>query len=483
MDAMEPQPGGLARPNMGETFEDGWRPEEIGVLCRALFNGRFLPVLVLGPAGAGKTMMLASVINYFRANPHSLRVTVKIADFNLALNGLPFPQGTKMMEDAHRLFREFSDLLDTKVAPRTAETSPPFFMPIEIQDQNDLASPPIRLALMDGSGEHLNSKTKLSDGTDVKTPYGHLRPLVQGVLKDFQSSLACVFVLPHPPPNGDLEIDSNPVANQLPPLRLGDLSMENAIRQYQGVRPPVYQKYDSNLLVISQWDRQVVWQSVKFLAINKSEMLAKFRSVYQKSWGAFSNLAGKRAWMPYSSALVTDGGGTITTALARERLGIFSNRFVAWICSAYFSSFNSELRAEARRLSGNGSDHATLLKGVAKYFPNSLFGDGVDGKKPRGDDPAISLRRESEVRRRSQELAAAKAAADETAHVIERLRAETRRIDTRLDEIRRASSGPAVSTQPAPPTAQKSWSSMRLLMVFKLLQRIWDELFELPLAA
>lgn len=468
--------------------QSDWNVQELGELCRALFSQQFLPVLIFGPKGSGKTMMLASLINYLNANPHSLQISARVVDLKLAIDGSPFPSGKKMMELAHRMYREIPHRMHTDVPAGTPKSDEPFFVPIEILSREDPDAPPIRLALMDGSGEHLNAVDSL---TSNQIPYGNLRPVVQGVLEEFRSLVACIYVLPVPSEDRrgtdqDLLSDSNPPSRG----RLEDLGLQNAIRLYQAVRPTNYQRYDRHLLILSQWDAQVLWQSVQFLAPHQGRMMARFRDKYQSTWASFIALSGDRAWMPYSSALVSKGGKILQTPLSRERLGMFTNRLVAWLCTAYLAAYRSEINAATERSGVKRMRRLYWLQNSLKYFPPSFFSREVGSVDRKTRNEKVQAKREEDLKRREanalqreEQLKAHNNMVEEFNKSIEKLKDQLKAIDQKMDsfseEMRMSLIGVHKKSEIQ---NQKSFTVSQILIIFSFIKNILGELFEVSLS-
>jgi hypothetical protein len=453
-----------------------WTPAQLGVLVQALFNNRFLPVLIFGAKKTGKTVLLCSLINYLRANPHGMSVQVNFFDLKLRINGEPFAAGETMLNNAFELFREIADQSMHSLPGETSVTEEPFFVPLEISFSGN-SQPPLRLAFVDASGEHLFDINGTGKNR-ARTPYGQLRAPVEAVISGFRSALSFIYVV------SPGTLLSKPTGNIAPTTleeeRNNDLGLGHLIStQYPMHRPADFWRSDRHMFLISQWDESVNWQSVRFLWPKQRRLLNDYSAHYPRTWSAFLSLQGSKNWMPYSGTLAGQGGAVSANQLSRERLGIFANRLLAWVAQGFVSSFKSELRSDMERSrEGSGAGVGRLFN---QYFPQQL--------SPRKHIQELTRQKYEAQQKTAEAQAATEAALAKVKRqlisseaALEALRAEADRAAmTEAQMQARQSATPSTDAALGKVKAVATWLSF-VLVAWRVVRSLLRELFETSLA-
>jgi hypothetical protein len=304
-----------------------------------LYQGPLHPVLIFGTSQSGKSLALASLLNYMRQSSNSW-INPRLMDFN-------YPKSCLNPDDLNRWARElyegevgiFKKNPQAKVVP--TRKPDPFFVPVQATFlrngiQSEGRAEVARFVFLEINGEWL-------DLGDDEYTFPPLRPEIAAILEHFNRPLSAIFVAPSA---GDEVLDHDRVARS-----------HQCLAHYMGEfseRRKASAHGDNLLLLATKWDAKyppdAVADPTHFYA-PPAQTVIEALGRFGFSWPAFKTMAkvsgDARAVMPYAATWIRNGKRTDEARFTPvfER---FNRTIWDWL---YGNAFNSVPQSDTDPLS------------------------------------------------------------------------------------------------------------------------------------
>jgi hypothetical protein len=265
---------------------------------------KYHPVVLIGSAAAGKTVLILSLLAYLKENLDEKRLSIYFGDDLLR------PENRDLQASAKRYFDLTVAQYMRGTADQATRIDAPMFIPVKVcgESRSDgEPRPELKFALMEGDGEWFQPNWDPSKGAFIP-PF---KPVLESLLRQYSDGISFLWVAPRTarPTSGAA---SNFDVEEL--TRRSDESLQGAFGNYEALRRHNSAR-DLHMLLVSQWDTHFSDTSPGDVRQNldrnndpwiKHEVEEILKTNYKQTYAAFRALSsppGNKVVFRYSAGL------------------------------------------------------------------------------------------------------------------------------------------------------------------------------------
>ena len=243
---------------------------------------QYHPVVFIGSAAAGKTVLLLSLLAFFRATTNERRLSAFFGDDLLR------PNDREQIEQSRRYFNLTVSDYVRGTADSATRIGSPMFIPVRISGEN---RPEVKFAFMESDGEWYQPDRR-TGSSDFFPPF---KPELEALLRQYSDGISFVWVAPHMAGSitgAGAARDAEELTREADESLLGALGNYEAIRRNNSAR-------DSHMLLVTKWDTYLSNLTPADIRLNldrsndsrvKHEVDGFLRQVYASSYARFQAL-------------------------------------------------------------------------------------------------------------------------------------------------------------------------------------------------
>jgi hypothetical protein len=293
-------------PNDNEFGEEGGRSgrvQNVGgskedqiKLARNMERLNIHPVLIFGVAETGKSMLLASLINFRRgANGAGATLLGENLDDSPFRGVLPIQLANERETRAQKLYNDYIAKMLAGIKVPNTNVDEPFFVQLSTRFgyAEEISQ---RISFMEGNGEWYRLKTHKFDPMKWE---------VEAILNYFNDPISVIFVAPKYYADRAKAVEA-------------DGGLEHCIQRYDERRSAELKAKDNLMFVISKWDSDCTREDFRSPSgqFNNptSEDCIKRLKISDRAWGAFKSVEIRecaRVMTPHAAAIFDDVSGEI----------------------------------------------------------------------------------------------------------------------------------------------------------------------------
>ncbi len=251
-------------------------------------NSPYHPVIIFGATGAGKTILLASLLSNFHNTVGQPGAEIRIGSSICSRDSSMYDRAVFFMENTTEDFRN-------GIGPSTTQLEP-FFIPVEVRSQRPpLHEITVGLAFLESRGESQTPEKKVDTKTASQKAYREYRALpdeVSEVLKGYSGAVSVIYVAPYVVPE-DAATDP-------------DLTLKSKMLQFCKAREGHETVCDRHLFLLTMWDEHNQDLSHRDFSHPKPhEVISVIKQRFGSSWEQFESMRDRgggasRYFMQYS---------------------------------------------------------------------------------------------------------------------------------------------------------------------------------------
>jgi hypothetical protein len=196
---------------------------------------KYHPVVLIGSAAAGKTVLLSSLLAFFKTHANESKLSIFFGDDF-------YRQSDSVLRDpAERYFdRTVADFING-TADTATRIGAPMFIPVKVSGES---RPELKFAFMESDGEWFQPDRRPDARFTV--PF---KPELEALLRQFPDGISFIWVAPHMPEI----VGSGAMANAEELMQQANESLQGALRNYEALRRNNAAR-DHHMFLVSKWD-------------------------------------------------------------------------------------------------------------------------------------------------------------------------------------------------------------------------------------
>ena len=314
----EPSPSGVEPDKKGEQpspsgvqqNQSGNPREALEVFVENLDARGYHPVIIMGGAGAGKTVLIASLL-YHLNRSDGRRTAMTSFDQEPLFSGA---DGVARHDEARAIYQRTLAEFSLGRMPERTSFAKPFFIPITIQPMPETGGEPVKFAIMESRGEFYD----LNQGT-AKSYYKTTVDEIKILYEKFKKPIRIIFVAAgHHDGIAECETDV-----QRKEREDRDAAMYAMLQNYRQERGEEFKKatgkLDPCIFVLTKWDMHFSRNQTLVIAENgarlnpafltptRAELEPVIRKRYPRAWAEFCvnrSADGDDDHMAYSAGII-----------------------------------------------------------------------------------------------------------------------------------------------------------------------------------